>query len=126
MSKVGCINSVFLNYDSQSLNYKLECELQERTHDLAILIEKHERHSILLEAVENEACLVRQSVNETNLCIKEKEEEGKHFRVNNQTGECFFWDAQLCRFYNVLCNITVMGLTRVVSKVLGFEGAFLG
>ena len=42
-------------------------------------MEKHERHSVLLEAVENEASLVRQAVDDTNSCIREKEEEGKHF-----------------------------------------------
>jgi hypothetical protein len=44
-------------------------------------MEKHERHSTLLEAVENEASLVRQSVDEANSCIREKEEEGKPLSV---------------------------------------------
>lgn len=69
-------------------NYELECRVQEKTSDLAILTEKHNRHSLLLDVVEREAYTVRQAVDETTSHIKHKEEEvhALHLKLDKVLG----------------------------------------
>ncbi|MCO5602440.1 hypothetical protein L7F22_056572 [Adiantum nelumboides] len=68
-----------LTEDLKATNYILEGKLEEKTCEVCVLVEKHNKQSILLEAIEKEAFSVRQVLEETKTCIQQKEEEASSF-----------------------------------------------